>query len=231
MNLSAQRPLPLPLGTPYDRLASVYDLLAGFYSGGGIRQAKCQHVSTLRPGQRVLYVGSGTGYECAQAAQLGADVTIAELSWAMLLHCKKRFEKLERPGTFLHADALSLHDEDGFDVVVAPFFLNTLNREGVTSALSHLSLLLRPGGRLVCVDFRAPQRSWGFRKIQELFYLPPLVMFHFLAGNPWHEIYDYDSMSRTTPVPLTLLDRKSTRAWGLELLETITWQAHTPFRF
>lgn len=212
----------------YDRLAYLYDFLAAIYSGGGIRRAKSQHVCTIQAGQRVLYVGSGTGSECVLAAEAGADVTIAELSLSMLERCKGRFNKAKQAATFLHADALSLHEERPFDVIVAPFFLNTLNPTGVARALDRFSFLLRPGGRLVCVDFRAPQGSWGFRKLQEAFYLPPLLLFRLLTGNPWHELYDYDALSRFATVQLTIVDRRVTRAWGLGLLETITWQVHSP---
>src|SRR6478735_3496059 len=94
----------------YQRVATVYDGLAEVYSGGGIRRAKLAHLAWVEPGQRVLYVGAGTGLEAVAARSEGAQVTLIDTSSAMLERARRRFERsrlvVDAPGVELRLEAL-----------------------------------------------------------------------------------------------------------------------------
>ena len=75
----------------YETVAWCYDALARIYSLGAIARAKAWPVARLRPGDRVLYAGIGSGEEAVLAARLGARVTGIDLSRSMLRAAHRRF--------------------------------------------------------------------------------------------------------------------------------------------
>lgn len=208
---------------PYDRVAGMYDLLAYFYSGGGIRRAKLVHLEQLSSGQSLLYAGAGTGAECVAAARQGHKVTAVDLSPAMLQRCAELAESAAVEINLIEADVGQLSVR--YDVVVAPFFLNVFAPAGVDSMLAKLAKLLRPGGQLVVVDFKAPSSSFLFRQVQKLYYSAPLLFFWLFTRNAWHGVYDYPMMAERAIPEFRLASRVTTRAWGLPLFETISWQS------
>ncbi len=214
------------MSTSYDRVAPLYDLLGALYSAGAIARSKKEHLKFLHPGQRVLYVGAGTGRECVDAAALGAQVTICDTSERMLQRARSRLESAQLPATYVGADALTLSAT--FDVIVAPYFLNVFDSRRVLVALSALSARLSPGGMLYVVDFRAPTGGLFFRGVQRLYYLLPQLLFLVLTKNPWHELYDYPKLAESAAPELTLTKRVCTRAVGLPLLETICFEKTRP---
>jgi demethylmenaquinone methyltransferase/2-methoxy-6-polyprenyl-1,4-benzoquinol methylase len=171
----------------------------------------------------VLYAGAGTGHECLFAAERGVEVTVADTSGKMLAVCQKRFRRAGAFARFLQADALSL-EEARFDVVVAPFFLNVFASCDVPGAMASLAKLVRPGGSLIAVDFRAPSQNAALRVLQKAYYLAPLALFGLLTKNPWHPLYDYETIAQSAGLPLTLEARKETKAFGLPLFETLVWR-------
>ncbi len=206
----------------YDLIAPLYDVLGALYTGGGISRAKREHIGSISPSARILYAGAGTGAECVLAAQSGATITVVELSRSMLGRCEERFKKAGLNANFVHGDALSAETKGNFDLVVAPFFLNTFSKDQVANALQCLSKQVRKGGRLLSIDFAAPSPFFPFRLLQYLYYLPPLVLFRFLANNPWHGLYDYEQIAHKCPLRLT--GHKKMKAWGVPVLECIEWE-------
>jgi demethylmenaquinone methyltransferase/2-methoxy-6-polyprenyl-1,4-benzoquinol methylase len=213
----------------YQRVASVYDGLAALYSGGGIRRAKLAHLTWVEPGQRILYVGSGTGLEAVAARSQGAEVTLLDTSSAMLDRAQHRFERdglaVGAPGVELRLEALEAHTPARpYDVVVASFFLNVYGQSSLSGAIARLGELVRPGGRLVVADFAAPSAARTLRAVQRAYYVPPLVLFRVLTQNPWHELYDYARALEAFGSHFGPPERRSVRAFGLPLFEAIAWQ-------
>ncbi len=213
----------------YQRVASVYDGLAALYSGGGIRRAKLAHLTWVQPGERVLYVGSGTGLEAVAARSEGAEVTLLDTSAAMLDRARRRFERsgleVGAPGVELRHEALEAHEpERAYDVVVASFFLNVYGHDALGGAIARLGELVRHGGRLVVTDFAAPSSARTLRAVQRAYYVPPLVLFRVLTRNPWHELYDYARELVPFGPHFGPPERRTVRAFGLPLFEAIAWQ-------
>ncbi len=208
----------------YEKVALYYDLLGAIYTGGGIRRAKLRHVELIAPGDRVLYLGAGTGSECVAAARGGALVTVVDLSHQMLQRARLRFQRHGLDAQFLAVDALELPRSATFDCVVAPFFLNVFDAEKLVDALRIFQTYIKPGGRFVSVDFRGPKQGHPLMALfQKLYYLPPLALFNLLTQNPWHELYDYEQLVASHAPSLHLSERLLTRTYGLPLLETLVW--------
>lgn len=105
----------------------------------------------VRPGEKVLDIGSGPGLLAAELAQEAGPegrVCGVDPSESMLAMARRR----EIPGAeFQAGDALSLPVADGsFDVVVSTQVLEYV--EDVVGALREAHRALRPGGRLLVLD-------------------------------------------------------------------------------
>ncbi|MHB9859891.1 class I SAM-dependent methyltransferase [Streptomyces sp. YIM S03343] len=123
-------------------------------------------LSGAEPGDRVLDVGCGTGYLTRyMAAQVGPDgaVTGVDPSPPVLDYARRR---KQRPGSAPCsyrqgiAEALDLPDAS-FDTVVTSLMLHHLPEELRPAALREMHRVLRPGGRLLVVEFRPPKSRLG----------------------------------------------------------------------
>lgn len=152
---------PHEVAEMFDGVAERYDLTNTVLSFGqdrGWRRATRAALG-LRPGERVLDVGAGTGVSTQELTRSGAFAVGADLSIGML-----RAGKHTRPEVpLLAGDALRLPFPDGtFDAVTISFALrNVVDTE---AALRELGRVTRPGGRLVVCEFSHPVNP-AFRTI------------------------------------------------------------------
>lgn len=206
----------------YDRAALLYDALAHVYSWGAIARAKRQHATRVFPGREIAYVGGGSCEEGVVAARNGARVTVIDTSPRMLDKARDRFRCAGLEASFHRADALA--HQKSYDQVVAPFFFNVFAGHEVAPAMIRVAHLLRSGGQLTVVDFRAPSDFGPFRLLQKLYYLPPLTLFHLWTRTPWHPLYDYPALFSQSGLRGTMVERSVERMLGVPLFETITWR-------
>jgi demethylmenaquinone methyltransferase/2-methoxy-6-polyprenyl-1,4-benzoquinol methylase len=144
---------PHEVAEMFDGVAERYDLTNTVLSFGqdrGWRRAT-RAALALRPGERVLDVGAGTGVSTEELGRSGAFAVGADLSIGMLSAGHRA-----RPDVpLLAGDALQLPFADAtFDAVTISFALrNVVDVEG---ALREFGRVTRPGGRLVVCEFSHP---------------------------------------------------------------------------
>ncbi|MGX6601537.1 demethylmenaquinone methyltransferase [Micromonosporaceae bacterium Da 78-11] len=144
---------PHEVAEMFDGVAKRYDLtntVLAFGQDRGWRRATRAALG-LRPGERVLDVGAGTGVSTQELGRSGAFAVGADLSIGMLQAGRRA-----RPVVpLLAGDALKLPFADAtFDAVTISFALrNVVDSEG---ALRELGRVTRPGGRLVVCEFSSP---------------------------------------------------------------------------
>ena len=148
----------------FDSVASRYDLMNDLMSAGLHRLWKRFTIARtgLRPGQRALDVAGGTGDLAAgMAKRVGptGQVILSDINHAMLLEGRARLLDRGIFGnvTIVQANAERLPFPDSsFDCVTIGFGLRNVTDK--PAALADMARVLKPGGRLLVLEFSRPAR-------------------------------------------------------------------------
>lgn len=177
----------------FDRIAGRYDLLnsvmtAGLHHAWRVRAAERAEVG---PGDSVLDVCCGTGdlaFELASRVSPGGSVVGCDFSEPMLdLAREKAASRSVESVRFEWADALQLPYDDGrFDAVTVGFGVRNFADRDL--GLREMSRVLKPGGRLVILEFTEPQRP-PFSTFYSLWFDRIVPVLGRLTDNP--EAYSY----------------------------------------
>jgi demethylmenaquinone methyltransferase/2-methoxy-6-polyprenyl-1,4-benzoquinol methylase len=141
----------------FDSVASKYDLMNDLMSLGAHRAWKVYAVAVanVRPGDRVLDIAAGTGdLARAFARQAGATGTVVhtDINEAMLRTGRDRLldDGLVLPSSVCDAEQLPFRD-GSFDLATVAFGLRNMTHKD--RALAEMCRVLRPGGRLLVLEF------------------------------------------------------------------------------
>lgn len=149
----------------FDSVATKYDLMNDLMSGGVHRVWKrfTIEVSGVRKGNTVLDIAGGTGDLTAKFSKIVGDngkVVLADINDSMLSVGR---DKLIDKGAsnnvcFAQADAQYLpFDENTFDCITIAFGLRNVTDKNV--ALRSMLRTLKPGGRLLVLEFSKPTNA------------------------------------------------------------------------
>lgn len=146
----------------FHSVAAKYDLMNDVMSLGIHRIWKRYTIdcSGIRPGQKVLDLAGGTGDLAAKFSRIVGEtgqVTLADINHSMLMVGK---EKLTNMGimanlNYVQANAEALPFPDNhFDLVTMAFGLRNVTEK--SNALASIFRVLKPGGRLLVLEFSKP---------------------------------------------------------------------------
>ena len=141
----------------FDSVASNYDLMNDLMSGGLHRwwKAYTLMVANPRPGDRVLDIAGGTGdLGLAFAPRVAPTGTVVhtDINEAMLREGRNRLLDQGLALPTLVCDAEQLPFPDGhFDIVSVAFGLRNMTHKD--RALQEMQRVLRPGGKLLVLEF------------------------------------------------------------------------------
>jgi len=195
----------------FHSVASRYDLMNDLLSGGIHRIWKrfTIELSGVRKGDAVLDIAGGTGDLAIRFAQLvGSEgrVVLADINESMLQVGRDKLLDRGVQGNieFVQADAQSLpFPDDSFDCVTIAFGLR--NVTDMPLALRSMLRVLKPGGRLLVLEFSTPQSSLLGRLYDNYSFHVLPVMGRLVANDA--ESYQYLAESiRRHPDQETLLD-------------------------
>ena len=182
---------PQEVAAMFDGVARRYDIVNDILSLGRTKawRRAATKVIAPAPGMKILDLAAGTGSSSAPLAAAGADVIAADFSEGMIAAGKKARPDL----TFIRCDALNLPFEDNsFDLFTISFGLR--NTQNTAKALAEARRVVKPGGRLVVVEFSSPSFA-PFRAIYMNYLMRALP---FIAkktsSNPDAYIYLADSI-------------------------------------
>jgi demethylmenaquinone methyltransferase/2-methoxy-6-polyprenyl-1,4-benzoquinol methylase len=141
----------------FDSVASKYDLMNDVMSAGLHRAWKAYtvQVANLKPGERALDIAGGTGDLARAFARKVGDtgmVVHTDINEAMLRQGRDRLldEGLILPTSLADAEKLPFKDES-FDLVSVAFGLRNMTHKDL--ALAEMCRVLKPGGRLLVLEF------------------------------------------------------------------------------
>jgi demethylmenaquinone methyltransferase/2-methoxy-6-polyprenyl-1,4-benzoquinol methylase len=144
----------------FDRVAAKYDLMNDVLSMGLHRAWKAYTVGVadVRPGMRVLDIAGGTGdLARAFARKAGPQGTVVhtDINFEMLRTGRDRLldDGLALPTMVCDAEQLPFADGH-FDLVSVAFGLRNMTHK--ERALAEMQRVLRPGGRLLVLEFSKP---------------------------------------------------------------------------
>ncbi len=154
----------------FSRVASRYDVMNDLMSAGVHRLWKAAMMDWLAPrdGQHLLDVAGGTGdiaFRFLDRAP-GATVTVCDMTEAMLIEGRHRAEagRLGDRLSWVTGDAMRLPFRDAsFDRYTISFGIRNVTR--IPDALAEAFRVLRPGGRLVVLEFSqmpVPMMQWAY---------------------------------------------------------------------
>ena len=165
----------------FSSVASRYDLMNDLMSAGIHRVWKTAMMDWLAPrdGQHLLDVAGGTGdiaFRFLQRAP-GARVTVCDMTESMLVEGRKRAEadRLADRLAWVTGDAMALPFADAsFDRYTISFGIRNVTR--IPDALSEAFRVLKPGGRLMVLEFSqlpVPMLQWAYDRYS-FNVIPPL---------------------------------------------------------
>lgn len=142
----------------FSRVASKYDIMNDLMSGGVHRLWKDAMMDWLAPraGQRLLDVAGGTGDVAFRFIKRAPDATavVCDMTENMLIAGRKRAEadRLADSLDWVVGDAMALpFESNSFDVYTISFGIRNVTR--IADALAEAYRVLRPGGRLMVLEF------------------------------------------------------------------------------
>lgn len=150
----------------FTRVASKYDIMNDLMSGGMHRVWKDAMMDWLAPraGQKLLDVAGGTGdvaFRFLSRAQ-GAEATVLDMTEQMLLAGRARAdaEAMADRLSWVVGDAMALpFAANSFDVYTISFGIRNVTR--IADALREAYRVLRPGGRLMVLEFSQIPNDFG----------------------------------------------------------------------
>ena len=156
------------VGDVFRSVASRYDLMNDFMSGGMHRLWKDQFVRRVkpRPGESILDMAGGTGDIAFRMAAKGAKVTVADINPEMLKVGMERAQKRGIAGLLWseeNAEDLSF-GSSAFDAYTIAFGIRNVTH--IDKALKEAHRVLKLGGRFFCLEFSTV--TWpGFKTVYD----------------------------------------------------------------
>jgi demethylmenaquinone methyltransferase/2-methoxy-6-polyprenyl-1,4-benzoquinol methylase len=151
------------VGDVFDSVAARYDLMNDLMSAGIHRIWKrfTIELSGVRRGNCVLDIAGGTGDLAARFAPMvgeSGEVVLADINASMLRVGRDRLTDRGIPGNLYYVQADAQHlpfPDDHFDCITIAFGLRNVTDKDL--ALRSMLRVLKPGGRLLVLEFSKPR--------------------------------------------------------------------------
>jgi demethylmenaquinone methyltransferase/2-methoxy-6-polyprenyl-1,4-benzoquinol methylase len=144
---------PDAVRTMFDRIAPVYDAMNRVMTMGlDLRWRRLTAEAVVQNGNEVLDACCGTGDLAVADERVGGEVTGLDFSERMLDRARSKSATV----SWVQGDVLAMPFQDAsFDVVTVGFGIR--NVEDLEAVLRELARVLRPGGRLGCLEITRPR--------------------------------------------------------------------------
>jgi demethylmenaquinone methyltransferase/2-methoxy-6-polyprenyl-1,4-benzoquinol methylase len=153
-----------------------YDWAVKLMTGGRIDRIKDMIADTVRPGDRILDIGCGTGTLAFRCIKKGAHVTGIDISPFMIEEATRRAAELGYSDKMrVVKDSVTQigkrFEPESFDLIVSTMALGEFPREYLRFVMLECRRLLRPGGKVIIADEVKPTNP-----LSQLFYFIAMVL-------------------------------------------------------
>lgn len=175
----AGEPVPRTAGMTMNWAAPFYDLYCPVIGFGPAFRARTLSHAAIRPGERLLDVGCGTGVltrRALEAARPGGSAVGIDPSWRMVQVGRETAVRLGSAVEFKLAAIERLPFDDAqFDVALSSLMLHHLPPETKRQGLAEVYRVLKPGGRLVAVDIDRPAQPLWWLALWPMMMMPSVA--------------------------------------------------------
>jgi|SRR5688572_27754561 len=180
----------------FDRVALLYDALAGMVFGKSMRESQFFYLDRIPSGAKVLILGGGTGWLAKRLLQINLTCSIVyqEASGEMISQSRKRMSEgdLKRI-RFVHASEIV--PGEAFDVVITNFFLDLFQPSGLNDVVSQIKSSINQNGLWIITEFIDEGKWW-----QKILLKTMYVFFRITSGiqatslPPWENTVHQNGM-------------------------------------
>lgn len=170
----------------FNNIAKTYDFLNHFLSLGIDiiwRKKAIKELKEINP-KIILDVATGTGDFAFEALKLNPDKIIGvDISEGMLAIAREKIEKRKESQRFevrLGDSEKLLFDDNTFDATIVSFGVR--NFENLDKGLSDINRVLKPGGKLVVLEFSNPKK-FPVKQLYHFYSFQVLPLFGKLFSN------------------------------------------------
>jgi ubiquinone/menaquinone biosynthesis C-methylase UbiE len=159
----------------YDLIAPLYDPLSRLVFGKAQLRAQRDLLHFIRPNDRILIVGGGTGWildDITRLPDTPASITFVESSAKMVDLARKRNTEHVH---FLNLPIEEFHTNEKYDVILTGFLFDNFRERQALTVFEQLDGCLNPGGTWLFVEFQS--RQWWQKSLLALMY----AFFHLVS--------------------------------------------------
>src|SRR3989337_3256630 len=161
-------------GLPLNWLAPVYDRICSTFGLGlAFRETTLRHAA-LKPGERVLDVGCGTGVLTRLAAEVvgekGHVIGIDPAPKMISIAKENATREKSRAGFRLSTIENLPFEDNSFDCVLSSFMIHHLPPDLKLKGLAEVYRVLKPGGRFLAVDISRPSNPLWWILVWPLYF-------------------------------------------------------------
>ncbi|NOZ86592.1 MAG: class I SAM-dependent methyltransferase [Deltaproteobacteria bacterium] len=178
-----------------------YDRGIAMLSFGQSEKARKRLVEeNIKPGNRVLDIGCGTGTTAILAASKGAEVTGFDISAQMLDVAREKVESTSLGDRIelmeMGVSGMDRFADISFDVVISTLTFSELSLDEQAYVLGHAHRILRPGGVLAIADEARPKTA-GKRLLHGIVRFPLLVVTFAVTQTTTHAVKGLTELVRS----------------------------------
>jgi ubiquinone/menaquinone biosynthesis C-methylase UbiE len=164
----------------YDPVARYYDFLSQLVFGRTEIDAQVEMLDQVRPGDKLLIVGGGTGWILEKLAALfpeGLQITYVECSQVMMALARKR-NWGSHCVSFVQLPIEEFTTDERFDCILTGFLFDNFRQENAEQIVRGLDAVLVAGGHWLFADLYYPPRGgrwWQGLLLRSMYWAARLI--------------------------------------------------------